>query len=129
MVARTPPTAMNTARRPRPPRVSDDATISLRLAATGDQVALEELAELSGRAKMHGPSIVAEVDGHIWAALPLAGGEALVDPFRPTAELRALMSVRAKQLSGDQPSLSQSAGWLRRRFRSTPALADQPRLS
>jgi hypothetical protein len=41
---------------------------------------------------------VAEVDGQPWAALSLAGGELLTDPFRPTAELAPLLSLRAAQI-------------------------------
>jgi hypothetical protein len=104
--------------------LNEGAVIALRPAAIGDAAALERLAELSGRVMTYGPWIVAEVDGQLWAALPLAGGEALTDPFRPTAELRALMSLRAKQLGSDERVPRDSAGRLRRRFRSTPALAD-----
>jgi hypothetical protein len=95
---------MNVARRARPPRVDGGAVISLRLAATGDEAALEQLAQLSGRAHAQGPWMVAEVDGQLWAALPLAGGEPLIDPFRPTAELRELLSLRAKQLGATSAS-------------------------
>jgi hypothetical protein len=119
---------MNEARRSRPPRLDAGAVISLRLAATGDEAALEQLAELSGRAKALGPWIVAEVDGRLWAALPLAGGEPLADPFRPTVELRALLTLRAKQLGHDERVPRDSARRRRRRFRSTPALADHSRL-
>jgi hypothetical protein len=92
---------MNGARRARPPRLDGGAVISLRLAVRSDDAALEQLAELCGFVKAPGPWIVAEVDGHVLAALPLAGGESLADPFRPTAELRALLSLRAKQLGAD----------------------------
>jgi hypothetical protein len=120
---------MNGARRALPPCLNEGAVISLRPAAAGDDAALEQLAELSGRVKTHGPWLVAEVDGQLWAALPLAGGQALADPFRPTAELRALMSLRAKQLGSKKRVLRDSAGRLRRRFRSTPTLADHGSLS
>jgi hypothetical protein len=120
---------MNGARRARPPRLDGDAVISLRLAASDDNAALEQLAELSERVKAPGPWLVAEVDGQLWAALPLAGGEPLADPFRPTAELRALLSLRAKQLGSDERAPSDSARRSQRRSRSTPALADHSRLS
>jgi hypothetical protein len=112
---------MNKARRAKPPHLDEDAVVSLRLATTGDGAALEELATLSERVKGRGPWILAEVDGQLWAALPLAGGAPLVDPFRPTAELRALLSLRAKQLDRGTRELRDVA----RRFRSTPALANR----
>jgi hypothetical protein len=121
-VARKPAAAMNEARRARPPSLDGDAAISLRLAARGDDVALEQLTQLSGRMKAQGPWIVADVDGQVWAALPLAGGEPLVDPFRPTAELRALLSLRAKQLRTTSASPGAAASPLRRRFRPTRRL-------
>ena len=119
---------MNEERRARPPSLDAGTVIRLRLAAASDDVALEQLAELSGRARANGPWLVAEVDGGLWAALPLAGGEALADPFRPTAELRALLSVRAKQLGSSERAQRDSARRRRRRFRSTPVLADHSRL-
>jgi hypothetical protein len=119
---------MNQGRRARPPRLDPGAVIRLRLAVAGDGAALEELAELSGRAKARGPWIVAEVDGRLGAALPLAGGEPLTDPFRPTAEIRALLSLRARQLDLDEHVPRNSARLRRRRFRSTPVLADHSRL-
>jgi hypothetical protein len=42
---------------------------------------------------------VAEVSGSIVAALPLAGGKPLADPFRPTAHLLPLLRLRADQLT------------------------------
>lgn len=114
---------MNKARRPHPPRIEAGALVSLRLAATGDEPGLEQLAELSGRVKASGPWLVAEVDGHLWAALSLAGGEPLADPFRPTADLRALLSLRAKQLEQDEREPHDSARRFLRRVRSAPVLA------
>jgi hypothetical protein len=122
-VARKLAAVINGERRAGPPRLDAGAVISLRLAASGDDAALEQLAELSGRVKAPGPWIVAEVDGQLWAALPLAGGEPLADPFRPTAELGALVSLRAKQLGRDEPLRRNPAHRFRRRVRSTPALA------
>jgi hypothetical protein len=47
--------------------------------------------------------LVAEVDGELCAALPLDGGEAFADPFRPTGELVSLLEMRAVQLRGSLP--------------------------
>jgi hypothetical protein len=86
---------------PRPPRVERAATISLRLAGSDEDAALARLAQLAERPMPPGRSLVAEVDGELWAALPLSSGEALVDPFHPSAEVRALLSLRAAQLDSD----------------------------
>jgi hypothetical protein len=106
----------------RPPHLDEDAVISLRLASKSDDAALEQLATLSGRAKAPGPWILAEVDSQLWAALPLAGGEPLADPFRQTAELGALLSLRAKQLGRDERERRDSARRFRRRLRTSTAL-------
>jgi len=85
----------------RRPRVPDEA-VSLRLCSVHDDGALERLALLEGRPVPRGRFVLAEVDGEIVAALPLQGGDALTDPFRPTAHLLPLLRLRAAQLE-DQP--------------------------
>jgi hypothetical protein len=86
------------ATRPRPAEES----VALRLCSVHDDDALERLALLEGRPSPRGRFVLAEVDGEIVAALPLRGGEALTDPFRPTAHLLPLLRLRAAQLD-DQP--------------------------
>jgi hypothetical protein len=63
-----------------------------------DDPALEQLAALAERPLPFGRFVVALVDGRLVAALPLAGGHALVDPFVRTAHLRPLLELRAAQL-------------------------------
>lgn len=70
----------------------------MRFADPGEETAIERLAELAGRVALPGRYLVAEVDGQLWAALPLGGGEALADPFLPAMEVKALLSLRAAQL-------------------------------
>jgi hypothetical protein len=117
---------VNGARRARPPRLDAGAVISLRLATNRDDEALRQLAELSGRVQPIGPWVVAEVDGRLLAALPLAGGEPLGDPFRPTAELGALLALRAKQLGGGGRSPRTSRPSLRRRLGFTFGRRSRP---
>ena len=63
--------------------------------------------QLSGAESPRGPSLVAEVDGEPRAALSLAGGQLLSDPFHPSAELGSLLELRRAQLEAsralDQP--------------------------
>lgn len=75
-----------------------EETLVLRLCRVGDDDALERLAELEGRPVPKGRQIVAEVDGKVVAAIPLAGGAALADPFSFTAHLVPLLELRARQL-------------------------------
>jgi hypothetical protein len=44
--------------------------------------------------------LVAEVDGEVRAALSLDTGEAVADPFAPSAALVDLLRTRARQLNG-----------------------------
>jgi hypothetical protein len=85
-------------REPRPPRVQQAAQIAIRLARDDETTALQRLAWLSERPLRGGRALVAEVDGELRAALPLAGGPVVSDPFRPTAELAELLELRAQQL-------------------------------
>lgn len=82
----------------RPPHVCSGAVISIRLARRDEDAALERLAQLSEHPVPSGRALVAEVDGQVRAALPLARGPMLVDPFHPSSEVRELLSLRAAQL-------------------------------
>ena len=69
--------------------------ISLRLATGQDDGALARLAQLESRRLSEGPYLVAARDGVLEAALSLRSGELIADPFRRTAELRALLRCHA----------------------------------
>jgi hypothetical protein len=84
--------------RPSWSRVEDGAQdVTLRLCTVRDDPALERLALLEGRPLPGGRFVVAEVDGEVVAAQPVAGGPAFGDPFRRTAHLVPLMRERARQ--------------------------------
>jgi hypothetical protein len=85
----------------RAPHVAPGAAISIHLLGSDDSAALARLAELAESPAPTGPALVAEVDGDIWAALPLTTGRMLVDPFRPSSEIQQLLSLRAAQLQRD----------------------------
>lgn len=80
------------------PAVDPDDVV-IRIARSVDTPALRRLSELDSRpTSPH--SLVAEIDGEVLAALPLDGGSAAADPFRPTAQLVAMLELRASQLRG-----------------------------
>ena len=82
------------------PRVRTDlGSIALRLCRVGDEQALARLAALEETTVPSGQLVVAEVDGRIVAALPLAGGAPLRDPFVRTAHLLRLLELRVAQLT------------------------------
>jgi hypothetical protein len=69
--------------------------ITLRLAVDADGAALDRLAQLDSRPLPPGPHLLGERDGRIEAAISLATGEVVADPFRRTAELCELLSCHA----------------------------------
>ena len=77
---------------------SGTASLTLRFAGPADAEAIDRLAQLDSRRAPRGPVLVAEVGGELWAALSLDDHHAVADPFRPTGELVALLSERARQI-------------------------------
>ena len=71
--------------------VSDEITI--RLSSPDDRAAILRLANLDGRRPPSGQTILAIVSGELRAALPLGGGDAIADPFRPTTELVGMLRL------------------------------------
>jgi hypothetical protein len=71
--------------------------ITIRPAGGDDHRALTRLAALdSATGVPPGPLLVAEVDGELQVALSLRDGTAIADPFRPTAEIVALLRAHAE---------------------------------
>lgn len=77
--------------------------VELRLCRIADDPQLERLAALSERPMPAGRLVLAVTRGEIVAALPLAGGPALRDPFTRTAHLMSLLELRAAQLRDPEP--------------------------
>jgi hypothetical protein len=86
-----------------PRAVADTSDVELRLCRIADDPQLERLAELAERPLPHGRLVIAATGGQIVAALPLAGGPALRDPFARTAHLMPLLELRAEQLRDPEP--------------------------
>jgi hypothetical protein len=77
-----------------------DAPALARLAALDDQPEqAERLARLAGE-PWAGGVLVAEAGGSVAAALAVADGVVVADPFRRTALLVDLLRLRAEQLTG-----------------------------
>src|SRR4051794_34950280 len=79
---------------------STDAPLVLRLATPADRAALDRLAALDSAAPLHGDAFVADLDGRAVAALELAGGRTVADPFVRTAEVCELLRVHAAAATG-----------------------------
>jgi len=90
--------------------------LELRLCSVSDDQALADLAMLSGRPVPPGRLVVAIVEGRLVAAVPLAGGQTLADPFERTEQLVRLLELRAAQLrevGGRRSLLPRALGLLR----------------
>lgn len=77
-----------------------DEWVTLRFAFPDDDEALARLASLDGAVPPAAPVLVAEVGGALRAALSLADGRAVADPFHPSCALLELLRARARQLEG-----------------------------
>lgn len=69
--------------------------ITLRRATDADRTALARLAALDSARPLTGETLVAEVAGEPIAALALATGATVADPFRRTARALDLLGRRA----------------------------------
>jgi hypothetical protein len=83
---------------PAVPAPAGDGVV-IRRSGPGDGHALSRLARLESRRPLAGPHVVAELGDQVVAAVSLHGGEAIADPFMPTADLVALLELRARQLT------------------------------
>jgi hypothetical protein len=71
--------------------------ITIRHSTSRDQAVVEELAELDGRPAPAGDTLLAEVNGKLWAAVGVDDGAAVADPFLPTEDVVWLLQLRAEQ--------------------------------
>lgn len=83
--------------------VVDTQDVELRLCRIADDPQLDRLAALAETPLPNGRLVIAATGGQIVAALPLAGGPALRDPFARTAHLMKLLELRAAQLRDPEP--------------------------
>ena len=101
---------------------SSKSNVTIRQLTPADSVAVHRLAELDSVAVPAEPLLGAEVEGRLLAAMSIASGTVIADPFSRTAELRDLLELRSTQLhTGSRPV----RGRLVRRHASAPAPAGQ----
>ncbi|HEY6780966.1 MAG TPA: hypothetical protein VI111_08435 [Thermoleophilaceae bacterium] len=95
--------------------------VTVRHATVADAPALARLAALDSTNPPRGPALIAEVGSRPLAALPLGSGRPVADPFEPTAELVALLELRAAQLEAGDPAPRRSLAQRLRGWRRTLA--------
>lgn len=91
------------------------AALTMRFGAACDDRALKDLADLDSARVPTAPLLVAELAGRVVAALSLADGSAIADPFTPTAEILVLLRVRATQLADTRRQRSVASRFALRR--------------
>jgi hypothetical protein len=79
-------------------RTPPQESITIRLSGTDDEAALRRLAGRDSAPAPDGRLLVAYVGDQLRAAVSLDGGEAIADPFHPTAGLVRMLTARAEQL-------------------------------
>lgn len=78
--------------------------VTIRWSTPDDARSLAILAEIDEAPVPPAPLLLAFVGEELWVALSLSTGAAVSDPFRPSAEVAALVRERARQLSVPQLS-------------------------
>lgn len=71
--------------------------ITITHSSEDDSQKLWRLAALDDRRAPRGPVLLAYVGGELRAAVGLADGQAVADPFHPTAELVQMLRFQARQ--------------------------------
>jgi hypothetical protein len=71
----------------------------IRRTTPDDTAALRRLATLDSKRPLESDALVAVVDGELLAAVSLTTDEVVANPFKPTADLVAMLEMRAKQLA------------------------------
>lgn len=90
-------------------RIPSTAILAIRQATADDAAELARLAALDSRPVPVGDVLLAFVDGTPVAAVELATGAVVADPFTPTADLVDLLHLRASRL-GDTPASARRSG-------------------
>jgi hypothetical protein len=96
--------------------------LTIREATAADAPAISHLAELDTSRIPAGPMVVAESGGELLAAMSIADGQAVADPFRPTAELVAILRMQA----GVEPADRGALGRISALFGSRPVARPRP---
>jgi hypothetical protein len=99
--------------------------LTVRLATGADRPALERLAELDETTRPAEPVLLGEVRQRPVAALSLADGKVVADPFSPTHELVELLRLRAQQMGAHEPGRGRRHAIRRRLTRIARARAAQ----
>jgi hypothetical protein len=79
-----------------------DSTLTVRRAAPADDAAITRVSSLDSARPPVGPTLVAELNDEIVAAVSLRDGAVVADPFRPTTAIVEMLRLRRRQLTRPQ---------------------------
>jgi len=99
-----------------------ESALTLRPAGAGDEAEVARVAALDSRRPLAGPTMLAELNGRVVAAISFGDGAVVADPFERTADIVDALRLRREQLS--RAPRRARATWLSRLLRpARPALA------
>jgi hypothetical protein len=73
--------------------------VTIRWATPGDAASVQRLAQLDESSVPPGPLLLAFVGEELWVAASASSGVVVADPFRPSADVAALVLERGRQLT------------------------------
>jgi hypothetical protein len=79
-----------------------NTALTIRRATAADAFALRRLAAIDSASPPTGEVLLAEMDSELWAAVAVETGDAIADPFRPSADLVDLLRFRAERIREDE---------------------------
>ena len=94
------------------PTITTAPSVLIRAARGSDGAALARLAALDSARVPAGELLVAETGGALVAARALGSRASIADPFRPTADVVALLALRADAVTGRaaRPGIAERLG-------------------
>ncbi len=81
------------------PAITTAPSVLIRAARGSDGPALARLAALDSAEVPAGDLVVAEADGALIAARAIGSGQVIADPFRPSADLVALLALHGRSVA------------------------------
>lgn len=102
---------MRPTRRTTPTRVDGhrrSPAVTIRWATPADAASVAMLAELDEAPVPPAPHLLAFAGDELWVALSLSTGAVISDPFRPSAEVAALLREQRRQLTAAEVGRTRS---------------------
>jgi hypothetical protein len=75
-----------------------NTALTIRRASAADAAAVARLAALDSAVPPTGELLLGEVGDELWAAVAVASGAAIADPFRPSRDIVELLNLRARRM-------------------------------